>query len=95
MARKKNKIKYHDNTIQTHTEEKINDESLKIELELEKANKKDSYLKQIHVLYEDVIEKFRLGNLSVYNPNIFSKLTEQQFANWIINNNKEITDLFI
>ena len=45
---------------------------------------------EIHKLYNNVINKFRNCENMVYNPNILSNLTEQQFFEFIITNNDEI-----
>lgn len=46
-----------------------------------------SLVTKISVLYNNVIENFHEGEELVYNPKIFSKLTKEEFTEWIIINN--------
>ena len=42
---------------------------------------------RISNLYEQVIERFRVGGYEVYNPRFLHYLTLDRFAEWIIKNN--------
>ena len=64
------------------------------DIELEKEQKKNLVVDQINKLYDNVFNKYQNANLLVYNPNILSRLTKENFMDWIIKNNKEILDLF-
>lgn len=48
---------------------------------------------KIHQLYHNVIKKFHQCEYSIYNPDILSKLNEDKFYQWIINNNNNISNL--
>lgn len=77
--------------------EEINIENFSTEIiniDPEKQEKKRiEIIEKIGKLY-DVIDSFRNGDLLVYNPNIFSKLTKTEFTQWVISNNKNLINLF-
>lgn len=50
---------------------------------------------KIDELYMVVIDKFKKGELVVYNPDILSKLTKEKFITWIIMNNDDIADILL
>lgn len=87
-----------DNSIETlpSIDYEFVDEKLQrdIEINLEKEEKQKFIINQINKLY-DIIQKFKSAELIVYNPYIFSGLTQEKLTHWIINNNNNIKDIFI
>lgn len=57
-------------------------------------NERLSTINKINELYNNVIEKFRKGELDVYNPDIFCRLTRNNFIDWIINHNPHVAEIF-
>lgn len=56
-------------------------------------DEKDFIMEQIDKLYYFVFERFRRGELKVFNPNIFSGLTREKFISWIVENNEEVREI--
>lgn len=51
---------------------------------------KNKTIENIKNIYYSVFEKHQMGNLLIYNPNIFSELSEECFIYWIAKNNKDM-----
>ena len=63
-------------------------------MQLVRDEKIDLIIQKINSLYTKIIEGFRRGDLLVYNPNILRNLTRDKFMNWIICQNKDVSELF-
>jgi len=74
----------------TETEEN----NIAIDLELERFSKQSLFMNRIHELYLNVMTAYRNGGLLIYNPDIFANLTEQQFIDWILENNQAVADAY-
>jgi len=74
--------------------ENSDDFSVQYFMERQKENQQNLMLDRINLLYDQIIEQFKLGNKIIYNPNIFSKLTRIKFISWVIDNNDELFELF-
>ncbi len=61
---------------------------------IEKEQKKNVIVDHLSILYNDVFEFFRQGKMAIFNPNIFSKLTQQRFIYWAIDNNPDLKKIF-
>lgn len=58
-------------------------------------SKQLSMLDVINSLYCNVIEKFKSGNMDIYDDVIISKVTLLKFTQWIFSNNKRIYDEYV
>lgn len=70
-----------ENTVDEYPVEYDNNVYLEFEKEIERRKIMD----QLNRMYVKIFEKFKNGELVVYNPNIFAKLTREKFINWTIN----------
>jgi hypothetical protein len=72
-----------------------NNDNQYTDTELDNIYRKTVILDNLIKLYENSFESFHNGDLMVYNPAIFSKITRKQFIDWVINNNTELSNLFL
>lgn len=72
-------------------EEEMNDD---VDDEMEVEYRKEFILDAIIELYEQVMVPFKGGEKIIYNPHLFSNLTQDKFILWIISNNVKIAELF-
>lgn len=79
-----------DNVILKYDEKETN----KLDIEWQKENNKYFILQKINLLYECVFEPFRQGEDKIFNPNLFSYLTIDEFTNWIFENNPSLKEIF-
>lgn len=56
-------------------------------------DERDLIMEQIDKLYVSVFERFRKGELMIFNPNVFLRLTRERFISWIIENNEEVREI--
>lgn len=50
----------------------------------------EEILSNINFIYDEVFVSYKTGCLSVYNPRLFSNLTKDTFAEWVLHCNKNL-----
>ncbi len=54
---------------------------------------KNKIFDDLRKIYRLVFKKYRVGNLPIYNPDIFSELTEEGFIYWVSKNNPDMAHI--
>lgn len=52
---------------------------------------RQDFLRKIDDIYDNIIEKMRMGNFIVYNDGLFCHMTKEKFTKWVIENNLHIS----
>nr|WBF70875.1 hypothetical protein [Megavirus caiporensis] len=65
-----------------------------IESESNLESDKQIMLDKIISTYDQVFGEFKNGYMPVYSSNLFKYLTREKFIIWVIDNNKDVNDLF-
>lgn len=62
--------------------------------QLDKESRRNTIISAIDKLYNDIMCQYQSGQMVIYNPNLFARLSKETFLRWVIQNNKNILDLF-
>ncbi|AQN68216.1 hypothetical protein [Saudi moumouvirus] len=80
----------------TYTDENtgLDFSDIEYQRELNIQHQKQIAIENIIDMYDKIIIDFKSGKLPIYNPNLFKFLSQEKFICWVIQNNKNLKELF-